>query len=335
MASPQDRRGFFKELLREIAGVAQELSSVMQPADEPELAEPEPWPSQPPTPAKPARGSVDEEALLELCRDAGLAHRAEEVRRLARGSVRLTRGTPGGASRLGGSPDLPRDFAWPAWDGRELAFLGQLDLAEVAAAAPEAPLPREGLLLAFYDLRGRPSGLHPSHRGSCRAVLVRGDLARDEERAQSLRELPVELSRELMLPGAWSLRGERLEFSAEEAQAWDDLRARLAAAQGIELEETAFETFAIHRLLGYQEEVGGEVEIDCELASSGLDASDFEVYHERRDEHEAAACSWGLLLQLSADDALETPAEMDRLYLCIRDEDLRAGNLDGAWAVVR
>ena len=115
VASGSDRRGFFKELLREAASVAQELSSAMRAADEPVFDD---WEPPAPVPAKPARGSVDEDSLLSLAREVGLERRDADLRRLARASVRLTRGEPGSSSRLGGSPDVPRGFAWPTADGR-------------------------------------------------------------------------------------------------------------------------------------------------------------------------------------------------------------------------
>ena len=337
MSSGADRRTFFKHLLREAAGAAQEMSSFLRELESPE-PEVEPWPP-PPVPASPAHGTVDEAALLELCEEVGLKQRAADVGRLARVSVRLTRGEPGGRSHLGGSPDLPRDFAWPTWDGRELGFLGQLELEQAATVDSSLPLPREGLLLFFYDVAARPSGLVAAHSGSCRVVLVDRpptELEPDEAHAPTLRELPVELSRELMLPGAWSFHAEELELTADEIDAWDQLRERMASAQGVELEESSADRFALHRLLGYQDELGREVEFDCQLTSAGLDADDVTVYYEVRPEHEEQARTWRLLLQLSADRTLATPREdFERLYICIRDADLRAGRLDAAWAILR
>jgi uncharacterized protein YwqG len=337
MASGHDRRGFFKHLLREAAGVAQEMSAFRRDLES-TAEEPEPWPP-PPVPASPAHGTVDEAALLSLCEEAGLKQRAAEVGRLARVSVRLTRGEPGARSHLGGSPDLPGDFAWPTWDGHELGFLGQLDLEQVAEVEASLPLPRTGLLLFFYDLATRPSGLVTTHRGSCRVVHVeraRSELAPDESRTPALRELPIEMSRELMLPGAWSFHAEELELTADEIDAWDQLRERLAARQGVELEESSVDRFALHRLLGYQDELGREVEFDCQLTSAGLDADDVTVYYEARADHEEQAREWHLLFQLSADRTLATPREdFERLYICIRDADLRAGRVDPAWAILR
>lgn len=54
-----------------------------------------------------------------------------------------------GASRFGGWPDLPDDSGWPRADGRPMAFLLQVNLAEAHAAQPDLRLPAEGLLSFF------------------------------------------------------------------------------------------------------------------------------------------------------------------------------------------
>jgi uncharacterized protein YwqG len=332
-----DRRGFFKDVLREVAGFAREIQDIRTGAEP--VFEPEAWEPPRPVQASPARWPVDEEALRALCRDVGLEGRTDDVVRMARPSIRLTPGGTG-VSRLGGSPDLPPDFEWPTWEDRELAFVGQLALDEVAALEPTLPIPNEGRLLVFWDFEGKPSGVLPAHRGSCRVVVVDADptdLIPDDAHAQALRPMQVELSRELTVPSPWTFPAEALDLSTEEAGAWDTLRERLAEAQGVELEDASPDTFALHRLLGYQEEVGSELEFDCELAASGLDAGDYDVYYEVRTERTDAALEWRLLLQVSADDTMGTPGEgeFDRLFICIRDADLQAGNLDAAWAILR
>ena len=93
MTTGGDRRAFFKQLLREAAGVAEEVSSFLRTIDEPDPVELETWPPRP-VPAKPARGTVDDASLDTLCSEVGLEQRAADVRRLARASVRLTPGTP-------------------------------------------------------------------------------------------------------------------------------------------------------------------------------------------------------------------------------------------------
>ena len=75
---------------------------------------------------------------------------------------------------------------------------------------------------------------------------------------------------------------------------------------------------------------------NCQLASAGVDADDVSLYFESRADHEVEARTWRLLLQVSADDSLATPdGSFDRLFVCIREADLRPGNLDEAWALLR
>jgi uncharacterized protein YwqG len=321
-----DRRGFFRDLLREAVGAAQELSANVQAAMEPD-DEDRVFPS----PAKPATAAVDEDTLLGLSFEVGLAHRADDLRRCARVSLRLTRGGPASRSRVGGVPEVPPGFVWPLRHGRDLGFLAQVDLAEVAAVDPDTILPRRGLMLFFYDLAERPSGLSPGDRGSCRVLVVDGDLRAAEAHAPALPASPLELSRELMLPGAWSFQAEELDLTYEERDSWDEFRERLARMQGVELEETSADRIALHRLLGYHEEIGREVEVDCALAAAGLDAGDIDFYGTRRPAVEADARRWRPLLQVSAEDS----DGFERLYVLIRDGDLRTGTFDGAWAVCR
>src|SRR5688572_22849831 len=68
--------------------------------------------------------------------------------------------------RLGGLPLLPAGAEWPHRGGRPLAFIGQLDLAELEACSPGLHpfMARGGLLALFYDLEEQPWGCSPTHR---------------------------------------------------------------------------------------------------------------------------------------------------------------------------
>ncbi len=61
-----------------------------------------------------------------------------------------------GVTKLYGNPDVPEAFEWPSIvdedDIYDLAFMGQVNLRELAVAVPENPLPKEGMLYVFYDL---------------------------------------------------------------------------------------------------------------------------------------------------------------------------------------
>src|SRR3954463_4696948 len=54
-------------------------------------------------------------------------------------------------ARLGGSPRLPVDAAWPTWTGHgPLSFIASLDCAELATYDMAPVLPLDGQLLFFY-----------------------------------------------------------------------------------------------------------------------------------------------------------------------------------------
>lgn len=85
---------------------------------------------------------------------AGFASDAETVMTLVRPAVFFLPGEPGfeddiaiGASKIGGSPDLPEGVEWPG----SAAFLVQINLADVPEGVLDIDLPREGLLSCFRD----------------------------------------------------------------------------------------------------------------------------------------------------------------------------------------
>jgi uncharacterized protein YwqG len=282
--------------------------------------------------------------LRRLCREVGLEGRDEDVLALARPSLRLTladeaQGRLGG-SRLGGAPDTPPGFSWPTWEGEDLVFLGQISLEDVAAVDPGWRLPPLGLLLFFYDTIRQPSGLDPAHRGSCEVVLYQGPSSSLEPASERdwFIESPLDLSLELTVPSFHSLAIEGLDLDMSAYESWEELRNGLASLQGVELEVLPLEPLALHRLLGYPEELDGRMELDCQLASHGIDLSDGTAYLDpQADALAPSAADWRLLLQLSTDDEVGFywGDGLGRLYIWIRERDLVEYKTSAAWAILQ
>jgi uncharacterized protein YwqG len=100
----------------------------------------------------------DEPKLIDqLIEMHNLTSRRSAIHKLARPAILLrTRESseakiPLGATKIGGRPDLQAGYEWPAYkDGKPLAFLAQLDLAEIAKlGTPIKGLPTTGLLSLF------------------------------------------------------------------------------------------------------------------------------------------------------------------------------------------
>jgi hypothetical protein len=231
------------------------------------------------------------------------------VRPAVRLTTRKVDTVPAGASRLGGRPDLPDDLVWPRRDGRPLAFLAQIDLADVARVQPDGPA-AAGHLWFFYDAKEEPWGFDASHAGGSRVLFRPSGTALRPSAA------PEDLAETFPLCA--------LGFEAyEDPPDLDDMEPPAAMDEAASEKYGAVREFlssgtggTAHKLLGHADRVQGPMEPECErLAGAG---------------------KWRLLLQLESDHTAGMMwSDMGRLYFWIRDEDLQAGRYDHTWTVLQ
>ena len=251
---PVDRRGLFRDLFRQ-AGDA--IIPALGARLEPLLGET----ATTPVPARPAASLGQLRSAVE---ELGLDARAEAIERVARRSLRLVPVAHAGQGALGfgGRPLMGEGQEWPAWGGRPLTFLGQVETGE--------PL---GRLLFFYDTVGRPSGCLAAHRGSARVLRAgEGSLFATDGPALPAGGVAGQLAGELLIPPAVSPELEPLELSGSEHAAWEALRAELASLQGSDPPPRPGAGFrVVHRLFGYPDSPAGEMPLVCELTAAGED----------------------------------------------------------------
>src|SRR5262249_43206345 len=94
--------------------------------------------------------------LVEAARTHRLAARIDTFLGLARPALGICEGADPssrvGHSRHGGIPDLPPGAAWPTrMNGQPLAFLAQVNLADLVGSVVARDLPNSGLFSVFYD----------------------------------------------------------------------------------------------------------------------------------------------------------------------------------------
>lgn len=192
---------------------------------------------------------------------------------LLRPAVRLVPAGPGDpvVARLGGTPTLPADVAWPEWPGRgPLSFVAEVDLAALTATGldPGLALPGDGRLLAFY--RDDPDGTgelvtcgDPESLAGARLLHVTGTVpaadARVELTALAAVTWPDE---ENPVLARWGL---------------DDLPDELAEALGDVLEEEVGPDVHGHQLGGWAQPVQGAVEY--EAAEGRLGRATYDEVH--------------------------------------------------------
>lgn len=247
-------------------------------------------------------------------------------------AVHLVReGTPS-RSHLGGTPAVPAGFAWPERDGRELAFLARLSLAELAATGAVDWLPREGALLFFYDVEEQPWGFDPKDRGGAAVRLV-ADLtepiaALAPSPAEGGAPLPANLTLRRIdsLPSRMRGAVEELRLTDPESELYDDLLNR------------TFEGRPKHQVAGFPFPIQDDsMELECRLVTHGLYLGDPTGYQDPRvAELEPGASDWRLLLQLDTDDDLGWMwGDAGTIYFWVEASAAREGRFDDAWLVLQ
>ena len=280
VAEQASRRGFLADLLRSAVEIIDDARETMTAA----AADLEPLEGGETrfTPGPPTTSLAQRADLAAIAADIGLGRRLKDVGRLARTSVRLTRVSE------------PADSSQPS------DALVEIPLAEIAAAVGPTPLPDRGSLRLFCN--------YTLPWADCRTEVVGVEVPARVARHR------VELSGELVLPGAWSPYARPLDLTPKEQVDWEEMRKRLAAVQGVELDDYSERPQSIHRMFGYADETLGDMEASCELAFTGRD----------RLEQGPRGTPWRLLLQLTTDKSLGLAfgEDVDRLYFWIRGRDL-------------
>lgn len=247
-------------------------------------------------------------------------------------SLELGKATRIGASKLGGTPDLPRDFQMPPAE-TPLDFLLQIDLTDVSRLDQSALLPKAGLLSFFYDLQKQPWGFDPKDLDGFRihytppgVPLVTTAMARSKF---VLNECRVNFRAGLTLPHQGSRIYEQFEKLAnlreKEADAYFDYAdavERFGRSKG-----------ANHHLLGHSDNIQGDMQLEAQLVTNGLYCGDASGHNDPRWKVlKSGAGEWMLLLQLDSDDTAEFMwGDMGMLYYWIRKGDLAESRFDRAW----
>jgi uncharacterized protein YwqG len=293
--------------------------------------------------------------LEKLIDEAGLDHEKSEILAAALPSIRMVALPPegegefpsvagSGGSHLGGLPHLPQDMPWPHKDQRPLSFLAQVDLEEMHAREGNVDLPATGLLLFFFDAEEQPWGFDPKDKGSSQVlhIPVPDNQRPLWENAPSDLNGPLNADfvfqkcRLVFFPG---ITVPNLESDAAKAM---NLTSKEEEAFLEVVEEgllgSVDEILSLHHLMGHSENMQGDMQMECQLASNGIYVGDASGYKSEKGRALASgARDWRLLLQLDSDEI--GPGWMwgdaGRIYYWIRQADLAAGDFSATWTVLQ
>lgn len=249
-----------------------------------------------------------------------------------------------GASKFGGNPDLPDGFQWSYFTTdtfdddeakpRPLAFLAQINCAEVSAYDQEGLLPEKGMLYFFYELGSQKWGFDPADKGCARVFYYAGEteglaeteLPEDMEENSRLPEIPVSFRNRDDVPD-WAEYAEYYD-AGDDYEEYGEAREKLTGNE---------EDSGITKLLGYADIIQSDMLSECELVGRrGIDIG--HSWPEMTDSEKAQflkdSQEWILLFQLDTVEKGDFElmfGDCGRIYFFIRKEDLRNRNFENIW----
>lgn len=278
------------------------------------------------------------EELSEKVEQAGLSRWKEYLLQLAKPSIRIgsrvveEHSLPVGASKFGGSMDLPPDVEWPTYKAWSLWPMAQFWMPDVAPYDVEGALPHSGMLYFFYDMVEQPWGYDPSHRDAWKVIY------HDVERTQLIRSLP-----QLPMPEGYDIYDLpvcALDFTAELTipSPWADEISDVLAEKDMDLYWDLLDRLgdksSVHRLLGYPNQIQGDMDIEAQLVSNGLYMGGLIDWDDPVVKTLLGGVKdWRLLFQVDdeSDNVQRFGGDGARIYYWIRKEDLSSRNFDNVW----
>ena len=216
-----------------------------------------------------------------------------------------------GASKFGGTPDVPAGFEWPMWWQVPINFMAQINLDEIAAFDIEDVLPSSGVLSFFYydydAEEEEPLLVHglAEEAGAWRVFHFTSSLERTAGPQGWKREFPMGSGRMTD-----SLVVDLPQRPLAISESWTN--------EEWQTYESLIEHFAIeepHLMLGYPIPHWWDARIDAARITGRGEAAD-----------------WNLLLQLNSDEELNWSwGDVGSLFYLIHRDDLKANDFSKVW----
>ena len=294
---------------------------------------------------------MDVEELKNKLETNGLEKYFDKLQPLLRNTIRLYQKETDeneiaiGQTKIGGRPDLPQEVIWVTETNtvkikgkkflifstkrqetitKPLSFIAQINLSETSPYDIENLLPKSGLLYFFYSAEQEAWGFDYKDRNKFKIIYWDGDFDR-LQRIDFPNDLPeyscykacsVEIKSENSLPSS-------------EHEVYDDFTDE----ENDKFWANVYDDGNVNKLLGYSDNIQGEMELECELVTNGLYCGDASGYNDpKRKELEPNAKKWRLLLQIDSNEENGMMwGDCGRLYFWIKKDDLQDRNFDKSW----
>ncbi|MFX1449889.1 MAG: YwqG family protein [Promethearchaeota archaeon] len=253
-----------------------------------------------------------------------------------------------GTSKIGGSPDLPRDLDWPECNRLPLSFIAQFNLSELSTYNEDNTLPSSGMLYIFYDtIRVIIHDYDENYNEVSKIFYYNGDLSQltrtpppkqlvnirgDLWDAGIFRACAITFAKEKVLPESDSLYISDLGLNDNEKELYIRLIGEISKLYNKKEDKMRrLPTYITHRLLGYSDGINGSyMEYDCQLRLEGISWKEiFKGAFTKLDESQKLkikkeCINWRLLFQIDSDYKAQTEwGDVGRIYFWIRNEALK------------
>jgi len=271
--------------------------------------------------------------LKNKFKDVGLGNHWDKFEPLLRNEIRLitsklhNENEIVGLSKIGGKPDLPEGIDWfKENNGKSLSFIAQINLKEIESFNHDNLLPNKGILYFFYSAEQEAWGFDPNDSDKFKVFYSQEIGKLDQKKFPSdlpdysrFHECKLDFKSTVSLP-SWENEFVQQNLSEKEIDQYLNLP----------------QDYTINKLLGYANNIQGEMELECQLVTNGLYCGDPSGFNDpRAKELEKEANDWILLLQIDSDNDKTGMmwGDAGRLYFWIKKEDLKNKNFDNAWMV--
>lgn len=209
-----------------------------------------------------------------------------------------------GKSKIGGRPDLPKDFLWPKVDDQSMLFCAQYNLSELTKFDKENILPNKGFFYIFIALIDESHGFSESEKGfkfiySESESLVRTDFPKDIPENQIFKTASINYLEYYTIPDNENYKLD--DLVSKYPNLGCDFHEPITEFIALELYPN-FEMFDnFHQILGHDKSIQSSVVYD--FAAKDLGIIDSPEYEKRWNEILELSKTYELLLQLDCFDS--------------------------------
>jgi len=281
----------------------------------------------------------------------GLGKYFDKLQPLSRNTIRLYQKATDensiaiGQTKIGGRPDLPTEINWLIESyivektekkflffnskkeetvTKPLSFIAQINLSETASFDKENLLPKTGLLYFFYSAEQEVWGFDHKDKNKFKVIYWNGDFTELKRT-----EFPSDLSEySCFKPCLVDIKSE-VSLPSYGHEVYDEF----ADGEDDKFWEEVYNDGNLNKLLGYSDNIQGDMELECELVTNGLYCGDPSGYNDpRAKELEPNAKNWRLLLQIDSNEENEMMwGDCGRLYFWIKKDDLLNRKFEKSW----